>query len=117
MIIRERLVGDVLVLDIEGDMTRYTGDSSAKMRVRELLNRGHLRLLLNLSHVPHMDSTGIGEIASSFITVRKRHGTLKIADSASPVMELLAIAKLNTVIEIFDTEAEALHSFGGAQQA
>ena len=111
MTIGERLVGDVVVLDIKGKMTRYKGDSSAKKRVRELLDRGHLSLLLNLSHAPYMDSSGVGEIASSFITVRNRRGMLKIAASLSPVTKLLAVSKLNTVIEVFDTEAEALQSF------
>ena len=67
MTIGERLVGDVVVLDIKGEMSRYKGDSSAKKRVRELLDQGHLSLLLNLTHVPYMDSSGVGEIASSFI--------------------------------------------------
>ena len=112
MTIGERLVGDVVVLDIEGDMTRYTGDSSAKMRVSDLLDRGHLGLLLNLSNVPYMDSSSVGDIAGSFITVRNHHGTLKIATSVSAVTKLLTIAKLDTVIDVFDTEAEALSSFG-----
>ena len=112
MNIGERLVGDVVVLDITGEMTRYRGDSSAKMRVRELLDQGHRRLLLNLTQVPHMDCTGIGEIASSFITTRNRHGTMKIASSQSRVTKVLTIAKLDTVIDVFDTEAEALKNFG-----
>ena len=111
MTIEERLIGDVMVLNIQGDMARVRGDSSANQRVRELLDRGHLSLLLNLSQVPYMDSSGVGEIASSFITVRSRQGTLKLAASPSSVTKLLAIAKLNTVIDMFDTEAEALQSF------
>ena len=75
------------------------------------LDRGHLSLLLNLSHVPYMDSASVGELASSGITVRNRRGKLKIAASLSPVTELLAISKLDTVVEVFDTEAEALQSF------
>ncbi len=113
MTIEERVVGDVVVLDIQGEMARFKGDSDAKRRVRELVDRGHLSLLLNLSHVPYMDSSGVGEIASAFITVRNRRGTLKIAASLHTVTKLLAIAKLNTVIDMFDTEAEALRSFDG----
>ena len=112
MTIGERLVGAVVVLDIKGEMSCYKGDSSAKKRVRELLDQGHLSLLLNLTHVPYMDSSGVGEIASSFITVRNRHGVLKIAGAQRPVRTLLAVAKLDTVIDVFDTEAEALDSFG-----
>ena len=53
---------------------------------------------------------------TSFIRVRDRHGTLKVAASQNRVTQMLAISKLDTVIDVFDTEAEALHSFGSAQQ-
>ncbi len=111
MTIEERLIGDVVVLDIQGDMARVRGDSSAKQRVRELLDRGHLSLLLNLSQVPYMNSWGVGELATSFVSARNRHGKLKVAASQSRVTKMLAISKLDTVIEVFDTEAEALQTF------
>ena len=73
-------------------------------------------LLLNLSQVPYMNSWGVGELASSFITVRNRQGTLKVAASQSRVTKMLAISKLDTAIEVFDTEAEALQSFAGSPE-
>ena len=57
------------------------------------------------------ETSAVGEIAGSFISVRNRHGALKIAASLSPVTKLLMIAKLDTVIDVFDSEAEALQSF------
>ena len=92
-------------------MTRDKGYASVKKRFDELLDRGHLSLLLNLSHVPYMNSASVGELASSCITVRNRRGKLKVAASLSPVTELLATSILDTVVEVFDTEAEALQSF------
>ena len=64
-----------------------------------------------------MNSWGVGELATSFISVRNRHGTLKVAASQSRVTKMLAISKLDTAIEVFGTEAEALHSFDPRQQA
>ena len=64
-----------------------------------------------------MNSWGVGELASAFISVRDRHGKLKVAACQSRVTTMLAISKLDTAIEVFDTEAEALHSFDGAQQS
>ena len=112
MSVTDRPVGDVVVLDIKGELARQKGCGSVKTRVVELLDQGHLSLLLNLSHLRYMDSSGVGELVSAFITVRNRHGTLKIAAAQSKVTKLLAIAKLDTVIDVFDTEAEALSSFG-----
>ena len=117
MSVTDRPVGDVVVIDIEGDMINNKEYGSVRRRVGELVGQGHLSLLLNLSQVPYMNSWGVGELATSFIRVRNRHGTLKVAASQNRVTQMLAISKLDTVIDVFDTEAEALHSFGNAQQA
>ena len=117
MSVEERPAGDVVVLDVKGEMMNNKEYGSLKTRVGEVLDRGHLSLLLNLSQVPYMNSRGVGELASAFISVRNRHGKLKVAASQSRVMKILALSKLDTVIEMFDTEAEALHSFASAQQS
>ena len=117
MSVKERPAGDVVVLDVKGDMINNKETGSVKRLVGELLDRGHLSLLLNLSQVPYMNSWGVGELASSFISVRNRHGKLKVAASQSRVTEMLTISKLDTAIEVFATEAEALRSFDGAQQS
>ncbi len=111
MTIGEHRVGDVVVIDVEGEMTRDKGYGSVKKRVGELLDQGHLSLLLNLCQVPYINSSGVGEIASTFITVRNRNGSFKIAASLSRVTKLLTISRLDSVIDVFDTEAEALQSF------
>ncbi len=111
MSVTDRPVGQVVVLDVEGKMIDNEEYGSVKKRVGELLGRGHLSLLLNLSQVDYMDSWGVGELATSFISARNRHGKLKVAASQSRVTKMLAISKLDTVIEVFDTETEALRSF------
>ena len=117
MSVTDRPVGDIVVLDVKGEMINNKEHGSVRRRISELLDRGHLRLLLNLSQVPYMNSWGVGELATSFVSARNRHGKLKVAASQSRVTRMLEISKLDTVIEVFDTEAEALNSFGGAQQA
>ena len=115
MSVADRQVGDIVVLDVKGEMINNKEYGSVKRRVSDLLDRGHLRLLLNLSQVPYMNSWGVGELATSVVSVRNSHGTLKVAASQSRVTKMLAISKLDTVVEVFDTETEALHSFDGAQ--
>ncbi len=117
MSVADRPAGDVVVIDVKGMMINNEEYGSVKRRVGELLDRGHLSLLLNLSQVPYMNSWGVGELATSFVSARNRHGKLKVAASQSRVTKMLAISKLDSVIEVFDTEAEALHSFNPAQQA
>ena len=102
--------GGLQIVAFEGDVD-LENSPAARAVLLEAVERGS-GVLVDLSGVGYMDSSGVGEIASSFITVRNSHGVLKIAGAQSPVRTLLAVAKLNTVIDVFDTEAEALDSFG-----
>ena len=111
MHVSERHVGDVTLLDANGRMTRNEGFGFVKKRVGELLADGRRQFVLNLGQVDYMDSTCVGELVSTFITVRNNGGVLKIAGPTGRIRELLTIAKLDTVFEVYDTEPAALESF------
>lgn len=111
MSVTDRVVGEVVVIDVIGDMINNEDHGSVKRRVGELLDQGHARLLLNLSRVPYMNSWGVGELATSFVSARNRNVKLKVAASQKRVTKMLEISKLDTVIEVFDTEADALLSY------
>ena len=76
-----------------------------------LLTQGHTQFLLNLADVPYMDSTGLGELVSVFITVRNHKGTLKLVTLTDRMRELFEVAKLVQVFDVFDDEADTLQSF------
>ena len=75
-----------------------------------LLTQGHTQLLLNLADVPYMDSTGLGELVSVFVTVRNYKGTLKLVTLTDRMRELFEVAKLVQVFDVFDDAADALQS-------
>ena len=114
MNISERTAGDVRILDTNGRLTRNEGYGAVKKTVGELLANGHSQLLLNLSDVPYMDSTCFGELVSACITVRNQGGILKLVGAADRIKELLTVAKLDTVFEVFNTEEAALASFSSS---
>ena len=113
MEIAERLVGDITVLDLKGKMTLGEGDELLKEKINSLLNGGKKKLVLNLEGVPYIDSAGLGEIVRTFTTVSRQGGSLKLLNLTKRIEDLLAITKLLTVFETFDTEAEAIKSFSG----
>ena len=92
-------------------MTRNDGCGEIRTALKPLLEQGHTQFLLNLADVPYIDSTGIGELVSVFITVRNHTGTLKLVALTDRVRKLFEVAKLVQVIDVFDDEAEALQSF------
>ena len=111
MQIAARRIGSVTILDVDGRMTRNDGYGSIKEKVTALLGEGDRQLLLNLKDVPYMDSTSVGELVSAFITVRNHDGILKLVGPTTRIAELLSVAKLDTVFEVYDNETDALESF------
>ena len=109
--ISERQAGDVTILDLEGKVTIGEGSVALRSAIRRLLGEGKNKILLNLGTVGYIDSSGIGELVSSFTAVNKEGGSLKLLNLTQKIQDLLAITKLLTVFDVYDAEAEALASF------
>ena len=114
MQISERYVGAVTVLDLNGKLTLGDGAGLLRDKIHSLLHQGRKYLLVNLGDVAYIDSAGIGEIVSSFTSVSREGGGLKLLNLTKRVQDLLAITKLLTVFETFNSEAEAVKSFPSA---
>ena len=102
MRIQQRLAESVIILDLNGRLTRNDGFREIKACVRSLLN---------MEEVSYIDSIGIGELVSVFITTRNHQGKLKLMHLTDRMRELFDVAKLIHVFEVFDDEAEILRSF------
>lgn len=113
MEIEQRPSGDVVILDLKGKLTIGSGDELLKDKINSLIQQGHKRLLLNLAAVPYVDSAGLGAIVSSYTTVSREGGSLKLLGLTSRIEDLLAITKLLTVFDTYESESDAVASFGG----
>jgi len=109
--ISERQAGDVTVLDMDGKITIGEGSVALRSAVRRLLEEGKKKILLNLARVGYIDSSGIGELVSSYTAINKDGGQLKLLNLTQKLQDLLTITKLLTVFDVYDTEPEALNSF------
>jgi len=106
-----RLVGGVTIVDLSGRIV--LGDGSAGLRdlVHKLVNEGNKKILLNLSNVDYIDSSGLGELVSAFTSMRSQGSELKLFNLTKRVRALLQITKLYTVFDITDDEATSVKSF------
>jgi anti-sigma B factor antagonist len=111
MDIKERVVDGVSILDLAGKIVLGEGDMQIKERIRELLNDGQKRILLNLEGVSYIDSAGLGALISSYTTTRREGGNLKLVNLTKRIQDLLAITKLITVFDTFEDEKKAIASF------
>ena len=109
--IRERQAGDVTILDMDGKITIGEGSVALRSAVRRLIEENKKKILLNLANVGYVDSSGIGELVSSFTTVQREGGQLKLLKLTQKIRDLLGITKLLTVFDFYDQESDALNSF------
>jgi anti-sigma B factor antagonist len=112
-----RQVGAVTIVDIRGRIV--LGEESAALRdlVRDLLSKGHKKILFNLGDVDHIDSSGLGSLVGAFTSVRKQGGELKLLNLTNKVEDVMQVTKLYTVFDVMDDEAVAIKSFGQSATA
>ena len=101
----------VTILSPKGKITIGVGDVALRDAVHEALEAGATNILLNLSGVSTIDSSGIGELVSAYTTVSNRSGKLKLVSLPPKVSDILQITQLIQVFEVYDSEQEAVASF------
>jgi anti-sigma B factor antagonist len=111
--INQRRVGAVTVLDLKGRVRIGGGTVALHKAIRSLVEEGKTQILLNLAGVNYIDSSGLGELVSSYVTLGNKGGEIKLAHLTERLRELLTVTKLLTVFDIYDDEPKALASFVG----
>ena len=111
--INQRRVGEVVVLDLKGRVRVGGGTVELHKAIRCLIDEGKTQILLNLSSVTHIDSSGLGELISSHISVGNRGGVIKLAHLTERLKDLLDTTKLLPVFDVYDDEDKALATFTG----
>ena len=114
MQLEERIVGDIAIVKVNGDITlNKGGDVLIKDKIQSLVQQGQKSILLDLGGVSHIDSAGLGELVRAYATTRNRGGSLKLLNLTKRLQDLLVVTRLVTVFESFDSEAEGIASFHG----
>jgi anti-sigma B factor antagonist len=104
-------VEGVVVLTLIGRLV--LGDATAAFRetIHALVDKGKLRVLLNMKEVHHIDSSGLAELVSAYTTLKHRGGRLKLMNLNPAGESLMQLTRLYTVFEVFHNEDEAIRSF------
>src|SRR4026209_1387816 len=113
MRIEDRIVNNVAVVTVHGDIVLNGSGPDLADKVRSLLEQDRRRIVLDVGDVRYVDSGGIGELVESFTAAQHRGGSIKLVGVTKRLNDLLVITKLLNVFECFDTEKEALASFDG----
>jgi anti-sigma B factor antagonist len=106
-----RHVGDVIIVDLEGRLVLGVGDELLREVVNELLAEDWKKILLNLDRVTIMDSSGIGELVSSWKLARRFDAKIKLIRPGDSVKQTLHLTQILPLLEVFEDETEAVNSF------
>jgi len=110
MDISSRAKGEVVILDISGEIDLYNAPE-IKDIVNKLIEQKKYNVIINLKEVTYIDSSGIGALISSLSNLKKYQGGLKIINVFASVKKLFELTKLTSFFEIYDLEDEAVKAF------
>lgn len=106
--LKTRKTDAVVILDLSGKLTIGEPVLLLRETVRRFVADGNTGFVLNLADVSYIDSTGLGELISTYTTARNRKGDVKLLSLTSRVKDLLTITKLSTVFDTYTDEEQAV---------
>ena len=114
MEIKERTVGAVTILDLNGKLTIGDGAQLLKDKSESLVFQKRIQVIVNLAAVPYIDSGGLGQLIACYTTLTRAGGRLTLLNVNTKNHDLLSITKLVSVFETFDSEQTAIASYSAS---
>ena len=103
--------GDVMVIELSGPITLGAGDLKVRFMVKEMVAKGCRKIVVDLGDVPHIDSTGIGELVAAFTSAKGQGAKLVLANLTKRIKDLLDIAQLSAVFLHYPSVDDAVKAF------
>jgi anti-sigma B factor antagonist len=107
--------GTVSLVQLSGRLTSFESKAFREM-IHGLLKSGHTNIVLNLTRLDYLDSSGIGELVRNYMSTVKQGGAMRVVGLAPKVEEILKVTQLYQVFPEFPDEASAMESFPGEQK-
>ena len=103
--------GEIMVLQLSGKIMGGPDYEKFHSEIKSLINDGYVDILLNMSKVTWINSTGLGILVSAFHTLKKNGGMMKICEVSPRIDNILNVTQLKLVFDTYESQAEALASF------
>lgn len=111
MSISTRQIDGVMILEPEGKIMGGPEATELRNQLYELIAQNKKKVVIDLSNVEWMNSTGLGILISGMTSLRNNKGELKLTSVNKKVANLFEITKLAGVFDIYDTADKAVNSF------
>jgi len=109
--VASRDAGEIKILELDGRLVLGGENKSFREQIKTLVQAGNKKIILNLTNLNYIDSSGIATLVASCHTARSKGAKLKLAHVGPKVREVLTMTKLTPVFDIYDNEAAAIASF------
>jgi len=108
----EKSIGEVTICVIEGKLSGFEGKGLIQEKIRELTGRNANKIVLDLSKVNWIDSTGLGELIASLSSIKKTEGgNMVLSNLQAPVQSLLKMTNLTEIFDVYESYEDAVKSF------
>ena len=111
MNLTHRQHNDITIIYPEGKITLGDGDQELGEAVRTQLEQGGRKIVINLSKVSYLDSSGVGELVGCYTSIKNKGGELRICGMNTRIFNLITMTSLHSVFDVKDTEEESLTGF------
>jgi anti-sigma B factor antagonist len=106
-----RKTDSVAILDLSGKLMGGPDADVFKDTIKQLVEEGYKNVIVNLEHVPWVNSTGLGILIAGYTTLKREGGALKLIHVTERIDSILMITKLGTIFESYSEEQQAIDSF------
>lgn len=111
MTLTQQTDGDLLILRLGGQLMGGPDAEALRTTVLNAIQQGTDKVLIDMSDVTWVNSTGLGILITSHLAARGKGGSVKLIGVSKRIESILSVTRLNTVFEIFASEEDARRSF------
>ena len=101
----------IIIICPEGKITLGDGDQELGEAVRTALEQGARRIVINLTKISYLDSSGVGELVGCYTSIKNKGGEMRICGMNARIINLITMTSLHSVFDVKDTEEESLTGF------
>jgi anti-sigma B factor antagonist len=112
--ITRHLVGEIVVVEVSGWIEIGSAPQLRETLI-SVIDEGHLQLVVDLSAVVFLDSTGLGVLIGTLHRLRSRDGSMALAGASDRVYKVFHTTQLTKVLNITDTVADAIAAINSGE--
>jgi anti-sigma B factor antagonist len=107
--------GAIAIIDVKGSLVGDQETDNLRDAVADFIEQGNKCLVINLSKVNYVNSSGIGAIIAAHASYARNAGVVKLAGISNNVQNILVVTRLIDVFDVYETSDQAIQSFSKIQ--